>query len=833
MRFARPLTLLALLAAPLVPAALAQPTGAAPAGQTPSAPPRLRVLGVTVEGATTDAVRAVVASSSGLRVGQELIIPGDPQLADAVRSVYRLGQFSDVRVVEDRRLADGVFLTIQVVESPRISDYTIEGAEKKDRDAVRTRLPFVKGARLVQGDLRRAETVVEDYFRGKGYLLADATVTTAPARDGGVNVEIEVDRGARVRVGDVQIEGNTAVSDRTIERAMKDTQARTWWRFWGSKPYREDGLERDLGRIVSLYNERGYYDARVVRDTVVVARAGRRPEAVVQITVDEGPKYHVRNVVWDGNTAFTDEQLSRSLGLSRGDAFNTKRLEENLYGNKQQSDIAGLYYNRGHMRFNIEPQVQVVRGDSIDLTFDVFEGDIYTFGSITIAGNDKTKEHVIRRELYSVPGQTFSRDAITESIRRLSQLNYFNQQALAQGIQQEVNDEEKRVDMSYTVEEVGGDQLELSGTYGQIGLILQLRVTFNNFSAQNLFNREAYRPLPMGDGQQLSLGVQTSGLAYQNYSLAFTEPWFRGKPTPIGFSTSFSRIDLDRYGRFSSTADTTSRAFNGYSVGSLRGFFNRRLRWPDDKFDANSGLGYRYYYVTATSLGLPQGTNHELTAELGLTRNSQDNPIFPRSGSMMALTLDIAPPLPGFIQYHKWGLKTGWNTPVSPKITFGFTTQYGYIGSFTSGDVRFQRYLLGGSPFDYQGVNATFGKDIVYLRGYPADALGPRLNDASVGGRILNKYTSELRWQAISTPQLQAAPYLFADAANTWDRFDAFNPAQLYRSAGLGARLFLPILGMIELTYGYSFDRFPSLSADEDGSNKWRFQFSIGQGFNQ
>ncbi len=840
MRLARSLTLLALFAAPLaasilVPAAaLAQPTvGVAPPQGAQAGPPRLRILGVTVEGASSDAVRAVVASSSGLRVGQELIVPGDPQIADAVRSVYRLGQFSDVRVVEDRRVADGVFLTIQVAESPRISDYSVAGGDKKDRDAVRARLPFVKGARLVQSDLGRAEAVVEDYFRGKGYLLADASVTTTPARDGGVKIEVKVDRGARVRVGDVEITGNTALSDRTIEKAMKDTQKRTWWRFWGSKPYREDAVQRDLGRIVSLYNERGFYDARVERDTVVLTRTGRRPEAVVQIAVVEGPKYHVRNVAWDGNTVLTDAQLTQSLGLARGDAFNTKRLEENLYGNKQQSDIAGLYYNRGHMRFNIQPQVQIAPGDSVDLTFDVFEGEVYSFGSITIAGNDKTKEHVIRRELYSIPGQTFSRDAITESIRRLSQLNYFNQQALAQGIQQEVNDEEKRVDLSYTVEEVGGDQLELSGTYGQIGLILQLRVTFNNFSAQNLFNRKAYRPLPMGDGQQLSLGVQTSGLAYQNYSLSFTEPWFRGKPTPIGFATSFSRIDLDRYGRFNTDADSSSRAFNGYSVGSLRGFLNRRLRWPDDKFDASTGLGYRYYYVTAQSLGLPVGINHELTAELGLTRNSQDSPIFPRSGSTVALSLDIAPPIPGFIQYHKWGLRTGWNTPISPKVTFGFTTQYGYIGSFTKSDVRFQRYLVGGSPFDYQGINATFGKDIVYLRGYPADVIGPRTGSVSAGGRILNKYTSELRWQAVATPQLQAAPYLFADAANTWNGFESFNPAQLYRSAGVGARLFLPILGMIELTYGYSFDRFPSVSRDDDGANKWRFQFSIGQGFNQ
>ncbi|HYE57190.1 MAG TPA: outer membrane protein assembly factor BamA [Rhodothermales bacterium] len=833
MRLTAPsLRLLALLLLGLfpfaVPRVLAQPGTAAPA-TTP-----VQILGVTVEGASSEAVRGVVASVSGLRVGERLQLPGDAQLADAIRAIYRLGQFTDVRIVEERRVGEGVFLAIQVTESSRISDYTLRGVPSKDRDALRQRLPFVKGQRLLQNDLARAERVVEDFYHSRGYLAATATARSAPAQDGGLNVTIEVSRGDRLEVKDIQINGNTQVSDAAIRKRMKGTKEDAWWRLFGNQAFQAQKFEEDKRRVLTYLNEQGFYDARIVSDTAYVRTSGGKPDGVVvELTVAEGPRYHVRNVDWDGNTVYTDAQLTQALGLQKGDVFNTTRLQENLYGNRQQSDIAGLYMNRGYMRFNAEPVVRIAPGDSVDLSFEMYEGDVYSFGEIAVEGNDKTKEHVIRRELYTIPGQTFSRESVIESLRRLAQLNYFNQEALNQQPSQQVDDENKEVDLTYRVEEVGGDQLELSGTYGYIGLILQLRVTFNNFSAQNLFKKEAWRPLPMGDGQQLSLGVQTSGLAYQNFSLSFTEPWFRGKPTPIGFATSYSRYDFNRFNYLGSNSASDSAGFNGYAVGSVRGFFNRRLKWPDDKFDLATGVGYRYYYVTYESAGLPTGTNHETTAEVALSRNSQDHPLFPRSGSYVNLSLDVAPPIPGFIQYHKWGLRTAWNNPLANKLTFGLTTQHGYIGSFTSRDVEFQRFLLGGSPFDYSGINATFGKDIVFLRGYPAEALGPRRGDVAVGGRILNKYSAEVRWLAIQSPQLQAAPYLFADAANTWNGFSSFNPAQLYRSAGIGTRLFLPILGMIELAYGYSFDPFPALSASEDGRPKWRFQFSIGQGFNQ
>ncbi len=338
----------------------------------------------------------------------------------------------------------------------------------------------------------------------------------------------------------------------------------------------------------------------------------------------------------------------------------------------------------------------------------------------------------------------------------------------------------------------------------------------------------------MGDGQQLSLAVQTSGLAYQNYSVSFTEPWFRGKPTPIGFSLGFSAIDYSKYYRGYGTSSLTDRPDQKFISATTRGFYSQRLKWPDDKFSHLSAISYRYYFLKGINLDLPEGASHELTFEQRLTRNSQDHPIFPRRGSSFDASVEVAPPLPGFIQYHKWGLKTAFNAPFTNRITLGIGAQYGYVGSFTSGGVQFQRFLLGGSPFESQGLSgATFGKDIVYMRGYPYRSLGPQLSTGeSIGGRILNKYTAELRLLAVQSPQLQAAPYLFFDAANTWDGFDSYNPSQLYRSAGVGTRLFLPILGMLEFAYGYRFDRFGP-SNDPEGDRGWKFQFTIGQGFNQ
>jgi len=798
----------------------------------PQAPEPYEILGISVEGVNDESMQTFVLQSSGLVVGQTVNLPGDQALAEAIRSIYRLRVFSDVKIVEERRAGDGVFLLIQVKEEPQLADYTFSGVKKGHAKDLQKEIPLFKGSRIRPADLERSKQVIEDFYAEKGYMLADVQVNREEVAQNTVNLEFVVERGPRVEVEDIVVEGNAAISDGKVRRKMKETKRDRWWQFWKRAKFDRSGYETDKDKIIEYYNEKGYYDARILSDTVYLDTSGDEPGVVVELNLHEGPQYHIRNIEWDGNTVVPDRVLTAALGINKGDPYNAKRLEENLHGNRRSSDVSSLYMNQGYMLFRVQPEVRVVEGDSLDLNFDLFEGDIFEFGEVDIAGNSKTKEHVVRRELYTIPGQTFSRDLIQETIRRLSQLSYFDQEKLAAGPGIDVNQEKKTVDLTYKLEEVGSDQLELSGTYGRFGLVLMLRFGFNNFSMQDMFKKGAWKPLPSGDGQRLSLSLQTNGSAYQSYSLGFTEPWFRGRPTPVGFSLSHSRFTGSSFYLFASDTDTDQK----FIQTSARVFYEQRLKWPDDKFSTSTSLGYQYYLNRGLTSSLPQGVSRQVTVSQNLSRSSLDHPVFPTSGSSFLMSLEVALPISSFIQYHKWRFETGWNMPLTSKLTLNFTGNFGYIGSITGDDVLFERYVVGGSPFDVQGFRDNFGKDIIYMRGYPARALGPRLGDEAVGGRILNKYTSELRWLAIQSPQLTAAPYLFVDAANTWDNFGTYNPTQLFRSGGVGIRLFLPILGMLEMAYGYNFDEFipiPGQEGRHSGIRRWLFQFSLGQGFAQ
>ncbi len=821
----------------LLPASSAAAQAVQPAGTNGNAglfqqPPRpFQILGISVEGVEDEGMVRFVLQSSGLTVGQQLTLPGDQALAEAIRNIYKLRVFSDVKIVEERRVGEGVFLAIYVKEEPMLTDYTFSGIKKKNRNELKKKIPLFKGSRVRPADLERSRQVIKEFYQEKGYLLADVDVRRETTSENALKLDFAVTRGPRVEVEDIVVKGNEKVSARKIRGKMKETKEDRWWRFWSSSTFKRNDYENDKELIIQYFRDKGFYDARIVRDSVYLDTAGKEPGVIVEVEVHEGPRYHVRNIAWEGNTVYPDAVLTQALGFEPGDVYSESRLEQNLYANRRNSDVSSLYMNRGYMLFRVQPEVRVVAGDSLELTFDVSEGDVFEFGEITIAGNTKTKEHVIRRELYTVPGETFSRDAIQESMRRLSQLNYFDQESLAAGPGINIDQEHREVDLSYKFEEVGSDQLELSGTYGRFGLVLMLRFGFNNFSIQDVFKKGAWKPLPSGDGQKLSLSLQTNGTAYQSYALGYTEPWFRGRPTPVGFNVSHTRFSGIRsfYGTRSSSSDSK------FIRTSASVFYQQRLSWPDDKFTSSTSLGYQYFnndnLVSASAL--PLGVSQEVTVTQSLSRNSLDHPIFPTRGSSMSLSLEIAPPVGDFIQYHKWRFQTGWNVPLLSRLSLSVSTDYGYIGSLTGDEILFQRFVVGGSPFDAQGFQDNFGKDIIFMRGYPARALGPRRDGEAVGGRILNRYTSELRWLAVQSPQLQAAPYVFFDAANTWDRFGTYNPAQLFRSAGFGARLFLPILGMIELTYGYNFDPFEPISQNHDGSRRWLFQFTIGQGFNQ
>jgi len=431
-----------------------------------------------------------------------------------------------------------------VTQPPQLGGITFTGVKKKHRDDLQKKIPLLQGSRIRPNDLERSEQLIEEFYHEKGFLLAEVDIQQEELSEDRTNLIFHVDRGKKVKVSEIIVSGNDAFSNRKVRKQMK-TNTKSWWRFWKKKTFDEDKFEDDLDAIVQFYNDKGYYDARIVHDSAYVVRRGDEGDVVVEVGVHEGPQYHIRNVEWEGNTLYPDALLSASLGLSKGDVYNASALEENLYANRRSSDITSLYLNRGYMRFNIQPTYRVVEGDSLDLHFDLVEGDIYEFGEINISGNTKTKEHVIRRELLTVPGQTFNRDAIQETIRRLAQLNYFEQESLGAGPSININESRKAVDLGFNFEETGSDQLELSGTFGRFGLVLLLGFTFNNFSVQDVFKKESWRPLPSGDGQRLTLRLQTNGRFFQSYTLGYTEPWFRGRPTPVGFNFEHSRFSRD------------------------------------------------------------------------------------------------------------------------------------------------------------------------------------------------------------------------------------------------------------------------------------------------
>jgi outer membrane protein insertion porin family len=785
-------------------------------------PEIVEILGISVEGTTDEYTNSFIQQTSRLTVGQKLTIPGDPVLGDAIRSIYRLSTYEDVQILQERKVGTGVYLVIRVREVPKLRAYEFTGIKKGHAKDLQKEVPLVTRGPMHESSIVRSVQIIEDFYAKKGYPLTEVEVLKERHDDNTVSIEFKIDRGAKARVRDIIITGNEGLTESSLIKAM-ETKPKKGWKFWRSGKLDQAEYDKDMDRIVAKYNEKGYYDAEVLSDSVYIVNAETgKPSIAIEIEVREGPQYSVRNISWEGNTLYSDEVLNQRLGFLPGQTYNSKQLQENLYGAGKDNDVSSLYYNSGYMRFGVQPEISV-DGDSLDLKFDVFEGDVYSIGTVEIAGNVKTNDHVVRRELTTVPGRTFSRSQIQESIRRLMQLNYFTQESLAGGPGIDIREESKTVDLKYKLEETGTDQLELSGTWGRFGLILQLRFNFNNFSAQNLFKKGAWKPLPAGDGQRLSVGIQTNGRRYQQYSLSYTEPWFKGKSRPVGFSTSFSRI---------AGLTVIDNSGGQLLTFSQRIFFEQRLKRPDPWFSFSSTIGYQYYDNRDWISTLPSGVSQQVTFTQALTRNNTNHPLFPSVGSKFSLSLEIAPPIGKLIQYHKWRLSNSWNTPIMNKVSFGLSADFGFIGSLDKRDVAFERFIVGGSPFETQGFYSFFGKDIVYLRGYPLGALGPRSDSNDpFGGKILNKYSAELRWMAIQSEQLQAAPYLFIDAANAWDSFKSYNPTDVYRSAGFGMRFFLPILGMVEMAYGYNYDSFEPINSKHDGSKKWTFQFSLGQGF--
>ena len=678
---------------------------------------------------------------------------------------------------------------------------------------------MVQGAAITDANLVQAKRTIIRFFKEKG-LWGTEVVTRVEDSEEIENRSIlyfDVKKGKKLEIKDIQFIGLDRFTEKDLLKVIKPIKEDAWWKFLSKKLYKQEDFDEGVVNLITHFQEEGHVDARIVSDSLWVDDFGNAEQGLLlAFTIYEGPQYKVRDITWDGNTVYTDDQLTQSLGFEVGDIFDQTRYDENLNFNKTSTDINSLYQNIGYLFFQAIPTISKAGNDSLDIHFDIYEDEIATIRRVTFSGNTQTHDDVVRRTLRTIPGATYSREAIVRSVRELSTLGFFDPQNITPDVQP--IPQNKEVDVSFLVDESAStSNFEFSGGYGgrAIGALISTRLNFNNFSLQRALAGD-FTPFPSGDGQNLSLGVQVTGTGFQSYSFGFVEPWLNGKPTSFGVNLSYNFI---QYRGFSEK----NRLFSSsVSLG-------KRLRWPDDYFSSRTALGYQLYDVQGTTSFLSAGTSSIISINQTFERNSLDNFISPNRGSKLGLSFEVAPPLPGLSEYYKIKTDYQYHIPIVEKLVLTSQVNFGFIGFFTN-DRRsnFQRFLVGGTQLQQR---QSFLYDNIDLRGYPGGndgSIAPIIDGRQVGGRVYNKYSFELRYPAVSNEQLQLIPYAFYDAANAFNEFATFDPFNVKRAVGFGTRLYLPVLGLVDLSYGYRLD---NIEGTNTLAGEWEFLFNIGAPF--
>lgn len=798
--------------------------------------------GIKVTGAFFSDENAVIGVT-GLTVGQQIRVPG-PDIPRAIKNLWRLRLFTDVQILKEKSIGDVIFLEVRVQERPRLTGYSYRGAKKSAHDDLNEIVDgfLVKGGIVTENGKINAAEGIERFFREKGYLDAEATVAefADTTRANSARLRFDVDRGPRVKIAEITFIGNEAVKEKKLRKQMKETKPKS--RLLASSKFRAEEFENDKEAVIIYYNKLGYRDARILDDTTYRDEKG---DLVVEIDLEEGNQYFFRDISWKGNSIYDTETLAGILGIARGDVYNQELLETRLRFSQDGRDVSSLYMDNGYLFFNVDPIEQAIIGDSIDLELRIYEGPQATIDKVSIAGNDRTHEHVIRRELRTRPGDKFSRSDIIRSQREITNLGYFNPESL--GINTPVNYERGTVDVEYTLEEKPSDQLELSAGWGGLrGVIGTLGVTFNNFSLRNIFNREAWHPLPTGDGQRLSLRAQTNGRFFQSYNASFTEPWLGGrKPTSFTVSGFYNKFNLSA---FQDNPSTLTILQGSVGLGT-------RLRWPDDNFVFRTGINLqtlnlnnwgRRLFVTDQGQTVTDGFYNNFSLSTTLARSTINDPLFPREGSNIELTVSLTPPYSAFqkdkeyedlsteerfrwLEYHKWRFNAEWYTTVVGKLVFKAQAKIGILGSYSDviGISPFERFQLGGDGINNQQFGFA-GVDIISLRGYETTDLENNFaaNGSEAATPIFDKFTVELRYPLSLNPSSTIFVLAFAQGGNAWRSARDFNPFDFKRSAGIGVRVFLPMFGTLGFDYGIGFDKVGA-----DRSLKGLGDFNIILGF--
>lgn len=789
-------------------------------------PQEYEVGGITVSGVQFLS-KSVLAQLSGIRVGETIKVPG-AKITEAMEKFWEQGLFSDVEI-RTTKIVDGkIFLDIYLQEQPRLSRFSFSGVNKTEAEDLREKVNLIKGSQVTSNLLSRTEKIAKEHFINKGYLNTEVNIVqkedTVLANS--AVLDVQVNKNEKVKIREIVFDGVTVMPENKLRRAMKETKQKTWYNIFKTSKYIRKNVDDDMDKLIEKYNEFGYRDARILGDSL--ARNEEDGTVTLFVKIEEGKQYFFRNILWVGNTKYTADFLSQQLKIEKGDVFNQTLLDNRL--SYDPDAVNNWYLDNGYLFYSAQPVEVNVEGDSIDIEIRIYEGAQARINNITITGNDRTNEHVIRRELYTKPGELFSRSDVMRSVRELSQLGFFDAEQITPI--PEPHPEDGTVDIEYRVAERANDQIEISGGWGAGMVIGTLGIRFGNFSASNLFNKEAWRPLPSGDGQNLSLRAQSNGKYYQAYSASFVEPWLGGKK-PNSLSVSLYHT-VQTNGRQAEDPNRQAMQISGASIG-----LGRRLSWPDNFFTLFNQLSFQRYKLEDWSYFLiKNGTSHNFSFTTTFGRNSTDQIIYPRRGSNFALTAQVTPPYSYFnkkdysaletedryrwIEYHKWTFKASWYTKLwtigeDKDFVLATKAEFGYLGFYnTFARSPFEGFEVGG---DGMMGYSYYGRDVIAMRGYANGSITP-----DKGANLYDKFTMELRFPISLNPNATLFALTFLEAGNAWYEFKEFNPFNMLRSAGVGVRIFLPMFGMMGVDWGYGFDEIPG-NAGKNGS---QFHFVLG-----
>ena len=782
---------------------------------------------------------------SGLSVGDKILVPSD-KITDAIDNLWKQNIFEDVQILVDRVEGRTLFLNFALKTKPRMAGFSFDGKniKRSDGDKIKESLNIMRGDIVTENMKMNCINIIKDYYFDKGFYNTEVSVeefkdTTTTRND--VNLIFNVKRGEKIKIKDIVIKGSHSLkgswwkfngtnAESVVRSQMKDTKRYRWWRVWKSSRFQEKDFVEDKKAIIKKYNDEGFRNARILSDSVYLVKNKKGKQSlIVELNIEEGQKFFFRNITWVGNTKYTSEDLSKRLRIEKGDPYNRTLLETNVQYDPTGADISALYQDDGYLFFQVIPVEVNIQNDSIDIEMRVHEGKQARIGKVSISGNSRTNDHVIMRELKTLPGQLFSRDNVIRSLRELQQLQYFDQENLNYDIQPD--QENGLVNIEYKLKEINSDKFEISGGWGAGMVIGTVGVTFTNFSTKNFFKKDAWRPLPSGDGQHLSLRAQTNGTYYYSLSASFTEPWLGGKkPNALSGSVFYSYQDDGYWNNSGSPSYWLSIFGASLSLG-------KRLQWPDDYFTFVQGISFQQYNVKnypAFSL-FTNGRSNNLNYNFTIARSSSDSPIYPRTGSDVSLTTQLTFPYSlvngkdynkisneekyNWLEYYKVNIKSAWYFNLVDNLVMSTRARFGFLGQYNNkvGYSPFERYYVGGDGL--QGW-ALDGREVIALRGYTASSLSP-----TNGATVFDKFTLDLRYPISLNPTATIYALAFFEAGNSWANFEGFAPFKMYRSAGIGLRLFMPMFGLIGIDWGYGFDEIPGSPT----AGRSQFHFSIGQ----